>query len=337
VVAPGSPLDLDARERGTTLHLPEGAIHLFPDGMTAALGLGLRKISPALSFAIHLGPQGEIEDVRIVPSTVRVTGLTYEQANQRMDEAVFTRFEELALLRKSRREAAGASNIDLPEVKVHVEGGVVQIHPVLSLRSRTIVEEAMILVGEATASYAAARAIPLPFSQQDPPDGHVAMTSPAGMFAMRRLMRRSQYRTTPGLHSGLGLTGYAQATSPLRRYLDLVVHQQLRASLRGEALLGEAEIMERIGAVDAAMPALRQAEQLSERHWTLVYLLQHPGWQGAGVLVEKRAASGLVIIPELALEVRVHLHGDPPLDSLLELTVGGIHLANLDVSLVVHK
>ena len=337
VATPNSPLDLDARERGTTLHLPEGAIHLFPDGMTAALGLGLQKTSPALSFAIQHGAQGEIIDVRVVLSTVRVTGMSYEQANLRMDEPLFARLEEMALRRKQRREANGASNIDLPEVKLHVEDGVVQIHPILSLRSRTIVEEAMILTGEAAASYAAARGIPLPFSQQEPPDGRVAMTGPASMFAMRRLMRRSQYRTTPGLHSGLGLPGYAQATSPLRRYLDLVVHQQLRASLRGEKLLSEEEIMERIGAVDAAMPGLRQAEQRSELHWTMVYLLQHPGWQGEGVLVEKRAASGLVIVPELALEARVHLPGDPPLDSVLGLSVGGIHLANLDVSLIVRK
>lgn len=337
VAVPGSPLDLDARERGTTLHLPEGAIHLLPDGMTAALGLGLQEITPALSFAIQLGPEGEIVDVQVVPSVVRVTGLSYEQANLRINEPVFVRLEEIALLRRRRREAAGASNIDLPEVKLHVHDGVVQIHPVLSLRSRTVVEEAMILTGEAVASYAAARGIPLPFSQQEPPDGRIAMTGPASMFAMRRLMRRSQYRTNPGLHSGLGLGAYAQATSPLRRYLDLVVHQQLRAFLRGESLLSETEIMERIGAVEAVMPALHQAEQLSEKHWTLVYLLQHPGWQAEGVLVEKRGANGTVIVPELALEVRLYLPGDPPLDSLLALSVGGIHLANLDVSLVVHK
>ena len=40
---------------------------------------------------------------------------------------------------------------------------------------------------------------------------------------------RSQYRSVPAPHSGLGLSTYAQATSPMRRYLDLVVRQQLHA------------------------------------------------------------------------------------------------------------
>ena len=74
-------------------------------------------------------------------------------------------------------------------------------------------------------------------------------------------------------------------------------------------------------------------ETLAERHWTLVYLLQHPGWKGEGVLVEKRGASGTVLVPELALEIRLHLNGDPALDTHLALSVAGIHLPSLDVSL----
>ena len=191
----------------------------------------------------------------------------------------------------------------------------------------------MILAGEAVAGLGAARGIPLPYSTQDPPDGIVPYTTLAGMFAMRRHLRRSQYRTSPSGHSGLGLPAYVQATSPLRRYLDLVVHQQLRSWLAGQALLSNEELFERIGAVDASTAALRQAEILAVRHWTLVYLLQHPGWQGEGVLVEKRGATGTILVPELALEVRVHLNGDPPLDSRLTLGVGGIQLPTLDVSL----
>jgi len=337
LTAPGSPLDLETRERGTTLHLPEGAIHLFPDALTAELGLGLREVSPALSFAIRLDDEGGIAEVRVMPTLVRVSGLSYAQANLRMQEAPLSGLEGLALRRKRRREAAGAANIDLPEVKLHVENGLVKVSPVLTLRSRVVVEEMMILAGEAAAHYAAARGIPLPYSTQDAPESRVALDSPSGMFAMRRLMRRSQYRVSPGMHSGLGLSGYAQATSPLRRYLDLVVHQQLRAALRGQRLLSEGEILERIGAVEAVLPALRRAEQLSEQHWTLVYLLQHPGWNGQGVLVEKRGATGTLIVPELALEARVSLQGDPPLDAILDVSVGGIHLANLDLSLSVRR
>ena len=54
------------------------------------------------------------------------------------------------------------------------------------------------------------------------------------MFARRRTMTASQPSSQPGRHAGLGLDQYVQATSPLRRYLDLVVHQQLRAFLAGD-------------------------------------------------------------------------------------------------------
>ena len=86
----------------------------------------------------------------------------------------------------------------------------------------------------------------------------------------------------PAPHSGLGLSAYAQATSPMRRYLDLVVHQQLHAYLANRPLLTAEQILERVGAVEAILPRARPAEQYSERHWIMVYLLRRPNWRAAG-------------------------------------------------------
>ena len=55
------------------------------------------------------------------------------------------------------------------------------------------------------------------------------------------------------------------------------------------------------------------------------------------VLVEKRGATGTVILPELALEARVHLNGDPGLDSRFMLSVAGIQLPSLDVSFQIQR
>jgi exoribonuclease-2 len=330
---PGSELDLEARGRGMTLHLPEGAVHFFPDAMIQVLGLGLQPISPALSFGIDLDVKGGIRGVEIVPSWTRVERLSYEEALGRIEEPLFALLEEKMIRRRSRRVENGAISIDLPEAKIGVHEGVVNIHPILPLRSRLIVEEAMVLAGEAAANYALQHAIPLPFSTQELPAEIVPHTTLSGMFAMRRLLRRSQHRTTPGVHAGLGVQVYTQATSPLRRSMDLVAHQQLRSHLRGDALMSESELLERIGALDAVIPALRQAEMQSERHWTLVFLRQHSDWQGEAVLVDKRGASGTVVLPELALEGRLHLNGDPPLDTRLRVRANGINLPALDISL----
>jgi exoribonuclease-2 len=129
----------------------------------------------------------------------------------------------------------------------------------------------------------------------------------------------------------LGLEAYAQTTSPLRRYLDLVVHQQLRAYLRGDTLLTAAEVLERVGETAAVTGSVRQAERLARKHWTLVHLQRHPGWQGEGVLVYKRGLRGTVLIPSLDLDVQVHLRKDHPLNSPVPVEVVGVNLPALDV------
>jgi exoribonuclease II len=123
---------------------------------------------------------------------------------------------------------------------------------------------------------------------------------------------------------------YARATSPLRRYLDLVVHQQLRAYLHGADTLGEQEVLERVGAAEAVTGNVRQAERLARRHWTMVYLLQHPDWHGEGVVVDKRGPRGTVLIPALDLEVQLPLREDVPLDTTVALRLNGINLAELE-------
>jgi exoribonuclease-2 len=76
---------------------------------------------------------------------------------------------------------------------------------------------------------------------------------------------------------------------------------------------------------------MRQAELLADRHWTLVYLLQHPDWRGEGLLVERRERRGTVLIPALGLETRVHLGWELPLNSTVPLALSGINLAELEV------
>jgi exoribonuclease-2 len=166
----------------------------------------------------------------------------------------------------------------------------------------------------------------LPFTTQDPPESDERPDDLAGMYSLRRAFRASEYSTLPGPHAGLGMDAYVQATSPLRRYLDLVVHQQLRAHLRGEALLDDQALMARLGATAAVSGSLRYAERLARKHWTLVYLLQHPDWQGEGVLVEKWDSRGTVLIPELDLISRLHLPADLALNATLPLALREVQL-----------
>jgi exoribonuclease-2 len=261
---------------------------------------------------------------------VRVTRLTYAEANARLQEEPLQSLYRLAQMHEARRQENGAIMIELPEVKIWVQDGEVHIRPLPPLKSRTLVTEAMLMAGQAVARLALERDIPLPFSTQDPPEMPDRPQDLAGMYALRRSLKRSQMSSVPAPHAGLGLPVYSQATSPLRRYLDLVVHQQLRAHLRGEGLLGTQEVLERVGAAEAMRGDVRRAERLARQHWTLVYLSAHPGWRGDGVLVEKRGPRGTVLIPELDLEPSVHLRRDLALNSVVALVLRGVNLAELE-------
>lgn len=331
LVEPGDDIDLDARSRGVTLHLPEVVVPMLPPETTPLLGLGLNEFCPALSFGITVAESGEILAVEVAPSITRVARVSYEEATERLGEHPFAELARIAHAFEARRSAIGAANIDLPETQVRVKDGEILIEPVLTLPGRVVVENCMILAGEATARYGLEHDIPLPHATQEAPDAPPERGETlSAMFALRRSMKRSRYLSAPAPHYGLGLSAYAQSTSPLRRYLDLVTHQQLRAYLAGQPLLTTADIIERIGEIEGPVGAARQAESQSDKHWTLAYLRRQPKWRGRAVLVDRRGANGIFILPDIAYETATHLRTDLPLDTEVTLQLRSVDLPRLD-------
>lgn len=328
-VAAESPADLEARGRIASLYLPEAMVPMLPEAITTSLGLGLQAVSPALSFGLRLGAEGEIAEVEVLRTWVRAQRVTYAEVESRLDEPPFAGLWALAQAFRSRRHASGAAVLEFPEVNIRVRDGEVVIEPLPRLRSRTLVTECMLMAGAGAARFALEHEIPFPFSTQPAPDGPLQVDTPAAMFAARKKLKRRQMKTAPAPHAGLGLEAYAQVTSPLRRYLDLVAHQQLRGHLRGETVLDPTQVLERIGAAEAMLGTLRRAEQYSNKHWTLVYLQRHPNWRGQGVVVDRRGQQATVIIPTLALEAQVQLAGPGRLDDALPLTLTGVDLSTL--------
>ena len=134
----------------------------------------------------------------------------------------------------------------------------------------------------------------------------------------------------PDLHAGLGLERYTRATSPLRRYSDLLVHQQVRAFIGGEPLISEADMLERMSQAEIGGGNASMAERRSNRHWTLLYMQQHPENSYRGVVVDKRDDRGTVLIPDLAIDVKMRRMADAELDDEVEVELLQINLPELD-------
>lgn len=333
LITPDSPADLEARLRSANLYLPEGTIPMLPNAALDQLGLGLNEVSPALSFLIELSPQGEAHLVELTASWIKVTRLTYEQVEAQIDESPFRQLYALAQRFTQRRIANGSIELNLPEAKIRVKEGEVVVRALPNLRSRDLVRDAMLMTGEAVARHAIANDLAIPFSTQEASSD--AQEAPrdtfAEMFALRRLLKPSQQRTDAAPHAGLGLAQYVQATSPLRRYNDLLTHQQLRAHLRNDVTLSAGQVSERLAEARENSRTIRQCERISNQHWTLVYLLEHPDWQGEGVVVDRYGNRAQIIIPELALEFEIYGQADLELDESLTLAEPEVNLPALTV------
>ena len=336
------PADREARDRGATLYLPDGAIPMLPREAVDRLGLGLAEGgSPALSFRLLLDEKGSVTECAFLPSRVRVERLSYGAAQERLArDPLLQRLVELTDRARSRRMAAGAVELQWPEARIRVAGGtegpVIRIEPLVHSPVRRMVAEAMVLAGEGMARMAVENGLAMPFSVQEAaPENDGEAPPPVGSlaaaFALRRRQRPARVSGEPAPHGGLGLQAYVRVTSPLRRYVDLLAHQQLRAWASDAGLFEPDRMLERAAQAEAAAGAVRRTERLANRHWTLVWLQQRPGWQGAAELIDARGRRGTLVIPELALETPVSLPPEGRPGSLYAATVRHVDLPRLDL------
>ncbi len=244
---------------------PNSISPMLPDEALRRFGLGLNDASPALSFRIDVAEDGSISGVETMASTVRVKRCSYGEADLLMETGAapdLVALAELAARRNARRVANGAVEIDIPEVRMIIESGPgskdIRIEALPRDRSSALVREMMLLAGEAAARWAFERSLAFPFYGQEAPSdmglnegrqlssegesAHEAPRSLAVQFARRRMMRAGMRGPSPSAHRGLGLPFYAQVTSPLRRYQDLLGHMQLRAFLAGRRPLDADEV-----------------------------------------------------------------------------------------------
>ncbi|MBR7063953.1 MAG: RNB domain-containing ribonuclease [Treponema sp.] len=307
-VLPDSEIDKVARSRGTTLYLPEGTSRMLSESALEDYALGLKDESYALSFCISFEEDGAIKDCSVHKTIVKVKRLTYEKASELKDSSELKIFFEIAERNYNRRKKAGAISVNLSEVhiSVNLENETVTIESDISYPASDMIQEMMLLAGEGAARFAFKNNIPFPYVSQESPDlPKELFEGYAGKFQLLRTMRKRSVGVIPSPHAAIGVSFYSQVTSPLRRYGDLIAHEQLRAFLDARELIDKDTMLIRISEGDAASIAAKKASRFSELHWKLVYLLKNPHLELEAFCVDKKEKQVQLYIPSLDMQTFV--------------------------------
>jgi exoribonuclease-2 len=274
-----------------------------------------------------LNDSGEIAETAIFPSTVKVTRLTYQEADTLAEDLRMRDLFAVAERNFKRRSMAGAVHIELPEVHINVKQGEVTIDPVTPYRSAGVVRECMLLAGEGAGIWAIQHNVTFPYIAQEIVElPEKIIPGMAGSYQIRRCLRPRILSTKPGRHDGLGLDTYTQVTSPLRRYTDLLAHTQIRAFLRGDAVTPADAFAARMAAGEAAAIAVNQAERASRNHWIMVYLSGKKDSCWDAVALEKKGNRWAALIPALALETQVPFRDEIAPNDRLKLILKSVNI-----------
>ena len=333
LIQPGTTLDQEAAARGSSLYLARGNQPMFPEVLsTGPFSLRAGHKSAAWSTWVELNEEGAIADYGITRSWVKpLYKLSYDDADDLIDlappeEADLADLDQLLRRRKLWRERNGALLMDLPEGRIRCRDGDLSLEITEPSVSRLMVAEAMILTGAVTAQYGVDHGLPLPYRSQLPAD----LPSPAQLSelpngavrfaAIKRCLSRGLMGTKPASHFSLGLPAYVQATSPIRRYCDLIVQRQIQAHQAGSPQLSEEELQELVGSVDLATREGIGISREDQRHWQQVWFEHHRDqqWQADFLRwLRPQDRLGLIRIDALALDLAAECPpGSEPGDQL---------------------
>ena len=322
-VTPGTDADAVARERLSTVYHPAGKITMLPDALISGYTLAAGRDCAALSLYIDVTSTGEIAATETRVERVRVAAnLRHEALEPVFNDTALARGvidhaqgKELKALWEFAGQLAKARHGDGPqpqqraEYTFHVDSERVRIgRRVRDSAIDTLVSELMIYVNSTWGRELADKKVAAIYRVQS-----------AGKVRMS---------TVPAAHEGLGVAQYLWASSPLRRYVDLMNQRQLIAVTRGatppylaqdEALLGAMRDFE------LAYDAYAEFQRHMERYWCLRWLTQEARASVTATVIREN----LLRFDELPLVVRVPSLPDLPADAIVEIAISEIDMLDL--------
>jgi ribonuclease R len=163
-----SPLDVDARDRATSVYLPDRVIPMLPEIISNNLAsLQPHKVRYCLTATIEFTAEGIPVAAEVRKSAIKsCRRFAYEEVDEYLADPglwrekltpqvhdLLGKMHELALVLRQRRLKGGAIELTLPEVKIDLnkQGEVTGAHLVKNTVSHQIIEEFMLAANEAVA------------------------------------------------------------------------------------------------------------------------------------------------------------------------------------------
>ncbi len=250
-----SAIDKNARKLISTVYLSTHTYFMFPETLiNNVFSLSDKENRESISIGVVLNEDGSVSSTEVVQSFIKVNyRLNYIEADELIDYAPKEE-EDLSILsailqrRRCWRRNSGAKEILESYGKIIVEKNIPSIKIIDPTLSRQLISEAMILFGNTISNYTKLNNIPVPYRVQENIDNvskHIIEKQNDNIlhnFLLKKNMGKSYYSINPGPHNSLGLTSYLHATSPIRRYADLLVNYQLKRYLNNKDLISKDEV-----------------------------------------------------------------------------------------------
>lgn len=306
----GDLLDQEARSRGSSIYMPDNRISMAPP-LLAENRLSLKKdsIRPAISTMVKISLSGEIISYDIFASIIRVDHqLSYYEANISAEEGeAIACLYDIATRFREKRLSQGAIQITLPEINIWLdESGVPVINRVnRESPGRMLIAEMMILSNWLAARFLAENNMPAIFRSQPKPKDRILKNGSGTLFQnwmQRKLLNRFVLRPAPDHHCGLGLDAYVTATSPIRKYFDLVTQRQIRAVLGLEEPYSEKAIEEIIAQLAQPMADVGRIQFRRNRYWLLKHLEGRIGKKEEAIVLQRRRNTYTILLKAYMIE-----------------------------------
>ena len=252
-----SGIDEKARKLVSTVYLSTNTYYMLPEALiNNVFSLSDKEKRESLSLGVILNDDGSISSTEIVQSLIQVDyRLDFTEADELIDYAPKEEID-LSLIstilesRKSWRKNLGSIEILESYGKIVVEDKIPNIKIIDPTLSRQLISEAMILYGDIISNFTKLNKIPVPYRVQERSDkvskDNIQLSDNKILynFLLKKTMGKTYYSINPMQHDSLALTSYLHATSPIRRYADLLVHYQLNRYLNNKVLISKDDVQQ---------------------------------------------------------------------------------------------